>query len=92
MANRQKVVKFKLDEKREQDFIREEIRELVAYSGGYVGRTDNYLWKIQARAEDKSVVTATLYTSGNLVLMGHGEIFCLTVRLVTCYHKPIPKP
>ena len=91
MNNRQVTKKYHVELKPAQKFLRDSLMELLVHYAGCVGAKDNYLWKIQARDGAGSVVTVTLYTSGNLICMGHGKLFDLTERLISLYHKSIPK-
>lgn len=91
MSNKQVAVKFYVEAPAKQKFLKSELMNLLSLHAGLVENADNYIWKIQARDEAGSVVTVTLYTSGNLVCMGHGKIFNLTLNLISLYHKSITK-
>jgi hypothetical protein len=83
--------KFHFTGKAVQGTLKRDLMRALYQSAGLEESNPSFLFKIQARNMEGSYVTATLYTTGTLLIVGHGTLFDLTHTLCKCYHRGIPK-
>lgn len=90
--NRQLVKKFYCPSEKRQQVLKLDLLNNLIEGTVLDQSIPLTVFKIQARDSDShAVVTVTCYKTGNVLCMGHGNIFDLTTRLVSFYHKAMPK-
>ena len=90
--NRQLVKKFYCPAKTRQQALKLDLQNNLIENNVLDESIPLTVFKIQARdIVSHSVVTITCYGTGNVLCMGHGNLFDLTTRLVSFYDKGMPK-
>jgi hypothetical protein len=85
------VEKFFVPNRHNQEHLKRLLMEALFDTAGLEENLPNITFKVQARNNEGSFATLTVYNTGTVLVVGHGPIFDLTHSVCKLYHNHIPQ-
>jgi hypothetical protein len=87
---KRQAITFAFPENSKQTVLKHDLMKALYNSAGLMDNCGGtQIFRIQARNDSGSFATIIMYRSGNLLVVGHGNLFDLTLAVCNCYYRGI---